>query len=309
MSRICIYGAASDRIEQKYKDAVYELGTELAAHNHELVFGAGSTGLMGAAARGITDAGGHTIGVAPEWMNSFEPIFQCTETILVDTMAERKLLMEERADAFVIVPGGVGTMDEFFQILTLKELNQLDNKPIVLYNVDGFYNELDATIHSMSDKKFLRPGTISLYEIASTPEEVIQKAEIGIRKNKEAESLMAHPMLQEPGISQRVLPVAIERLQDSGFHATDAVLLLRNVLDYVQQDLLAYKNHAYDECVMALPSTTYEEFMAENEKNLTEEFFNNADIKSLVDWEIEQDNQYQINEMNEAEEEAYEATW
>ena len=107
---ITLYGAASDRIDRAYIEGVEALGRAMAKRGHTMVFGAGSTGLMGAAARGMAAEGGQIIGVTPHFMHELEPVFaQCTEIIHTETMAERKNIMEEKADAFIIVPGGIGT--------------------------------------------------------------------------------------------------------------------------------------------------------------------------------------------------------
>ena len=137
---ITLYGAASDRIDRVYFEGVEALGRAIAKRGHTMVFGAGSTGLMGAAAKGVAAEGGRIIGVTPHFMHELEPVSDlCTELIATKTMAERKTIMEEMADAFVIVPGGIGTFDEFFQILTLKVLGR-HSKPIILYNIKGFWD-------------------------------------------------------------------------------------------------------------------------------------------------------------------------
>ncbi|MDO4622588.1 MAG: TIGR00730 family Rossman fold protein [Eubacteriales bacterium] len=173
MACICLYGAASDRIQEDYIETVEELGRQIAGHGHSMIYGAGASGLMGAAARGMTEAGGYIIGVTPHFMHEFEPIYECTEVIDTETMAERKVIMESRADAFIVVPGGIGTFDEFFQILTLKELDRLGNKPIILLNVEGYYNELYAMMQAANAKGFFREKVMKLFSICSTPEEAM----------------------------------------------------------------------------------------------------------------------------------------
>ena len=135
--RICIYGAASPTIDAEYTEKVELLGEKLAKRGHSLVFGGGANGLMGAAARGIKKQGGHIIGVIPKFFGeeSVEAIFEeCDELITPDTMRERKQIMEDNSDAFIVVPGGIGTFEEFFEILTLKQLCR-HNKPIAIYNM------------------------------------------------------------------------------------------------------------------------------------------------------------------------------
>lgn len=174
---VTLYGAASEKIDRVYIDAVEELGQVLAARGHTLVFGGGGTGLMGAAARGFARAGGEIIGVTPRFMHEREPVCDfCTELIQTSTMAERKDVMEEKADAFIIVPGGIGTFDEFFQILTLRALGR-HNKPILLYNINGFWDGMLAVIGSDIFKGFISPEVATSFAICETPASVCQHIE------------------------------------------------------------------------------------------------------------------------------------
>ena len=174
---ICMYGAGSDLIDQKYKDVVEELGREIAKRNHELIYGGGGSGLMGAVAKGTHLAGGKVTGVVPHFMHEFEPIYEYTSyNIKTTTMGERKQIMEDNSDGFVICPGGIGTLDEFFQILTLKELKRQE-KPIVLLNIDGFYDPVVDLIENYIQKGFIREKVRGLYGVASTPEEAINYLE------------------------------------------------------------------------------------------------------------------------------------
>ena len=174
---ITLYGAASDRIDRAYFEGVEALGRALAKRGHTMVFGAGSTGLMGAAARGVAAEHGHIIGVTPHFMHTLEPVSElCTELIATETMAERKTIMEERADAFVIVPGGIGTFDEFFQILTLKVLGR-HNKPIILYNINGFWDNMIAVIGTDLIKGFINTKTAECFAICEAPESVFEEIE------------------------------------------------------------------------------------------------------------------------------------
>ena len=174
---ITLYGSASDRIDQAYIEGVEKLGLAIAKRGHTMVFGAGSTGLMGAAARGVHKAGGNIIGVTPHFMHTLEPVSDlCTEIIETETMADRKTIMEEKADAFVIVPGGLGTLDEFFQILTLKILGRHD-KPIVLYNINGFWDDMLGVIGADILKGFISPEVANDFCICETPESVFKAIE------------------------------------------------------------------------------------------------------------------------------------
>ena len=174
---ITLYGAASDRIDRAYIKGVEALGRAIAKRGHTMVFGAGSTGLMGAAARGVAAEHGRIIGVTPHFMHTLEPVSElCTELIATETMAERKTIMEEKADAFVIVPGGIGTFDEFFQILTLKVLGR-HNKPIILYNIKGFWDNMISVIGTDLIKGFISTATADCFTICETPESVFHAIE------------------------------------------------------------------------------------------------------------------------------------
>ena len=174
---ITLYGAASEKIDRFYIDEVEELGREMARRGHAMVFGAGSGGLMGAAARGLSQEGGTIIGITPHFMHSVEPIYdQCTRLIHTDTLSERKDIMEKMADAFVIVPGGIGTFDEFFQILTLKKLGR-HNKPIVLFNVRNFWDNLLGVIGSDIFKGFIGCDVAECISVSETPKTVVDLVE------------------------------------------------------------------------------------------------------------------------------------
>ena len=179
---ITLYGAASDNIDNVYKKKVGELGREMGRRGHTMVFGAGSTGLMGAAARGIREEGGELIGVTPHFMHDLEPIYDlCTKLIDTETMSERKDKMVQLADAFVIVPGGIGTFDEFFQILTLRYLKR-HTKPIVLFNVCNFWDNLLAVVGSDIFKGFIGSGVAQCFKVCESPKSVIDTLETMVTK-------------------------------------------------------------------------------------------------------------------------------
>ncbi len=132
---------------------------------------------MGACSYGVLEAGGKVIGVAPRFIREFEALNEdCTELIHTETMGERKEIMEREADAFVIVPGGIGTFDEFFQILTLVDLGRKD-APIVLYNIDGFYDDLLKFMNSCMEKGFIRAHAGTIYTVKNTAKEVLDAIE------------------------------------------------------------------------------------------------------------------------------------
>ena len=165
--RVCVYGASSTELEQKYIDAVYELGKEMAARNMGLVFGGGAQGMMGAAARGVRDGGGSIIGVAPDFFDVDGVLFpDCTEFIYTKTMRERKQILEDSSDAFIITPGGFGTLDEFFEILTLKQLER-HNKAIVVLNVacKQLYRLVDTPKEALDYIESYKPEQLSIKKL------------------------------------------------------------------------------------------------------------------------------------------------
>ncbi len=164
--KICIFGAASAHIDEKYIQKTEELGFLLAKRGHSLVFGAGATGLMGAAARGFKRGGGKILGVIPQFFKDegVEVIYgECDELIYTQTMSERKMRMEDEADAFIIVPGGIGTFEEFFEVLTLKQLGR-HKKAIAIYNIENYYDDLEKFMQSVAERKFI---TFKCYEMYS----------------------------------------------------------------------------------------------------------------------------------------------
>ena len=163
--RICVFGAASPTIDPEYIDRTEQLGRELARRGHSLVFGGGGHGLMGAAARGVHEEGGYIYGVIPKFFENekIEAIFEhCNELVMPNTMRQRKQLMEDNADAFIIVPGGIGTFEEFFEILTLKQLCRHD-KPIAIYNLKGYYDGMIDVLEQSMKKNFIRENCRELY--------------------------------------------------------------------------------------------------------------------------------------------------
>lgn len=176
---LCVYCSSSDRIDPKYASAAEELGRELVARGWGLVYGGGKTGLMGAVARGTKAAGGRVVGVIPEFMKARELAFDAAdELVTVVTMRERKLLMEARADAFVTLPGGWGTLEEIMEILTLRQLDVV-KKPCVFLNQDGFYDDLLRLFDRMLAEKFFKPSNMDLFRVAATIPDVFAQIEAG----------------------------------------------------------------------------------------------------------------------------------
>lgn len=152
---ICLYGSGSRKIDKIYTNEAYRLGCKIAEKGHTLVFGGGNTGIMGACAKGVHDNNGKSIGIAPEWIGEFEPLCpNCSEFIYVDSMDERKKGFIENSDAFIISPGGIGTLDEFFEIITLRKLKKHE-KEIIIFNIDHYYDKMLEMINEMGEKGFL----------------------------------------------------------------------------------------------------------------------------------------------------------
>ncbi|MBR5154878.1 MAG: TIGR00730 family Rossman fold protein [Clostridia bacterium] len=174
---ICVYGASSDAIDKEYIKAGELLGEELARRGHTLVFGGGTAGLMGATARGAAKMGGKIIGVAPLFFNADGILYEgCTELIRTTTMRERKQILEDLSDAFIMSPGGIGTYEEFFEILTLKQLYR-HNKAIAVLNTKGYYTPLDNLLKETAKDGFMRDESLKLYEVFEGIPEILDYIE------------------------------------------------------------------------------------------------------------------------------------
>ena len=174
---LCVYCASSDRLDPKYYAAATALGHEIVARGWGLVYGGGKTGMMGAVARAVKERGGRVVGVIPEFMKARELAYdEADELVTVITMRERKLLMETRADAFVTLPGGFGTLEEIMEILTLRQLDVV-RKPCVFLNQDGFYDPLLALFERMLAEKFFKPSNMDLFRVAGTVPEIFPQIE------------------------------------------------------------------------------------------------------------------------------------
>ena len=172
---ICVYGAASNKIDKIYVEKTEQLGKHMARQSIGLVFGAGANGLMGACARGAYSENGKIIGIVPRFFTGDGIRFEkCTETIFTDTMRERKKLMEEMSCGFIIAPGGIGTLDEFFEIFTLQNLNQ-HQKAVAIYNINGFYDTMLKMLKELVEKGFLAEKAVERLIVSDDPEELIEK--------------------------------------------------------------------------------------------------------------------------------------
>ncbi len=163
--KLCLYGASSNIIDRLYIDATEELGEELARRGHTLIFGGGAAGLMGAAARGATKEKGEIIGISPKFFDVDGVLYdKCTDFIYTDTMRQRKQLLEDMSDGFIVMPGGPGTFDELFETLALRQLG-IHNKPIAIFNINGYYNALGEMLETAFSQGFMTKEVLSLAPI------------------------------------------------------------------------------------------------------------------------------------------------
>jgi len=174
---LCVYCSSSDRLAPRYSAVATALGQEMVARGWGLVYGGGRTGLMGAVARAVKARGGRVVGVIPEFMKARELAYdEADELVTVVTMRERKLLMETRADAFVALPGGFGTLEEIMEILTLRQLDVV-RKPCVFLNQEGFYDDLLRLFDRMLRENFFKPSNMELFRVAATVPEIFARIE------------------------------------------------------------------------------------------------------------------------------------
>lgn len=183
---LCVYCASSDRLDPKYYAAAADLGRQMVLNGWGLVYGGGKTGMMGAVARAVKQSGGQVIGIIPEFMKARELAYtDADELVSVITMRERKLMMETRADAFVALPGGWGTLEEIMEILTLRQLDVV-RKPCVLFNQDGFYDDLLRLFDRMLKQRFFKPSNLELFRSANTVPEIFTQLEAGATARADA---------------------------------------------------------------------------------------------------------------------------
>ena len=174
---ICIYGAASDNIDRIYIEKTEEMGKKMAKRGHTLVFGGGKTGLMGACARGMSEENGNIIGVAPKYFDEPGVLFEnCTELIYTKNISERKDIFDKMSDAFIMVPGGIGTYDEFFATLVKSQLGE-NVKPIGVYNVNNYYDILKELLEKMIKDGFLAEKCRKLYFISDDIDKIMDYIE------------------------------------------------------------------------------------------------------------------------------------
>lgn len=175
MKRICLFCGSSPRVDDRYLDLARDFGTAVAVRGIELVYGGGRTGLMGAAADGALAAGGRVIGVIPRALADLEVAHAgLTDLQLVDSMHERKARMADLSAAFAALPGGLGTLDEWFEIWTWAQLG-FHHKPIGLLNFEGFFDPLLAFLDQLVDGGFVRPEHRAMAAVERDCETLLEK--------------------------------------------------------------------------------------------------------------------------------------
>lgn len=171
--KICVFGASGRELDREYYEAAAELGVLIAKSGHTLVFGGGCDGLMGAAARGAAEHGGHVTGVLPKEYNVPGVVYEgCSELICTDTTAERKRIMQDISDGFIALPGGLGTFDELFDTLAQRQLG-IHRKPIALLNTLDFYCALELVLANCAKRNFMSRACLDMFTICDTPEDAL----------------------------------------------------------------------------------------------------------------------------------------
>ena len=169
---VCVFCGASNSIADSYFEEGQALGKRIASSGYQLVYGAGDCGVMGAVARGALQMSGHVTGVFPEVIRGIEKEHQSlSETFIVPDMHTRKMEMFNRSDAFIILPGGFGTMDETFEVITWKQLHT-HCKPIILYNFQGYWDAWQQLTDQFITQGFAHPDTKKLYHIVNNMNDV-----------------------------------------------------------------------------------------------------------------------------------------
>lgn len=173
MKSISIYCSASDDIDQGYFDAAFQMGVAVAERKIGVIYGGGGTGLMGAVANGALSAGGDVTGIIPELFNTVEKAHdRLTRVEIVDSMHQRKARMAELADAFIALPGGFGTLEELFEVLTWSQIG-LHSKPIGLLNTHQYFDTLISFLNQVEEKGFTHSKLHNLYSVTNSPDELL----------------------------------------------------------------------------------------------------------------------------------------
>jgi len=173
LKKLCVFCASSTQIDQAYFDAAKELADVCVDNHIHVLYGGGGVGLMGALADRILARNGKVTGVIPDFMKQLEWAHtEVAEMVVVEDMRERKKRMIENVDAVVALPGGIGTLEELLEVLTLKQLGRF-NKPIVIVNTQGFYDPLVKLLYELTSKKFMREEHCRIWEVIASPSQLL----------------------------------------------------------------------------------------------------------------------------------------
>lgn len=171
---LCVFCGSSPGHDPAFAAAAQRLGTLIGQGGHRLVFGGGNIGLMGEVARAARDSGSPVIGILPEFLRHLEPPLKGGEELVITPdLQQRKARMLALADAFVILPGGLGTLDEYFEVVTTAQLS-VHAKPIIVVDIAGFYAPLDALLKHLVANGFAKPEIAALHRFVATPEEAME---------------------------------------------------------------------------------------------------------------------------------------
>ena len=198
MAAVCVFCASSTRVDPSYVALAAQVGTELARRGHTLVSGGGALSMMGAVARAARDGGARTVGVIPRGLLVKEVgDAEADELLVVDDMRTRKGLMDERADAFLALPGGLGTLEELFEVWVARTLG-MHVKPVVALDVDGLYAPLRAQIELMAERGFVRAPALGALQWATRVEEALDLVEQGLAAPVRLDPLAEEVLEAEP---------------------------------------------------------------------------------------------------------------
>jgi uncharacterized protein (TIGR00730 family) len=193
--RLCVYCGSSGAVDRQYREAAAELGASLATAGIGLVYGGGRVGLMGLLADAALAGGGEVIGIIPSRLRDAELAHPgATELVVVESMHERKRLMAEKADAFAVLPGGIGTLDEMFEILSWKQLG-LHDKPVLLADIGGYWAPLRALLDDIVTKGFARPEARELLGVVPTVATLMAALEVAAELRRDAGSRLMNSQL------------------------------------------------------------------------------------------------------------------
>jgi uncharacterized protein (TIGR00730 family) len=172
LDSVCVFCGSSDAADPQFLSAAAALGRALAQADLKLVYGGGGVGLMGACARGAHDAGGRVLGIIPDFLLTRERVLEEVEHVIVANMHERKMMMFERSDSFVILPGGIGTLEEVVELLSWRRLD-LHAKPVVFYNPRDFWRPLFETFQMTVDEKLTPQDFMESFVAVEKIEDVV----------------------------------------------------------------------------------------------------------------------------------------